>query len=76
VKEIFIEDLREEFVRDYVFPMFRCAAIATICVSGPLRRRPLEWCCDRVKAWQALCLHSGHILYIGREGAAGHACLM
>jgi argininosuccinate synthase len=23
VKEIFIEDLREEFVRDYVFPMFR-----------------------------------------------------
>ena len=25
VKEIFIDDLREEFVRDYVFPMFRCA---------------------------------------------------
>ena len=24
VKQIFIEDLREEFVRDYVFPMFRC----------------------------------------------------
>src|SRR3954469_7328441 len=23
VKEIFIEDVREEFVRDYVFPMFR-----------------------------------------------------
>lgn len=23
VKEIFIDDLREEFVRDYVFPMFR-----------------------------------------------------
>lgn len=23
VKQIFIEDLREEFVRDYVFPMFR-----------------------------------------------------
>ncbi len=23
VKEIFVEDLREEFVRDYVFPMFR-----------------------------------------------------
>ena len=23
IKEIFIEDLREEFVRDYVFPMFR-----------------------------------------------------
>ncbi|MFU8814769.1 MAG: argininosuccinate synthase [Pseudomonadales bacterium] len=24
VKEIYIEDLREEFVRDFVFPMFRC----------------------------------------------------
>ncbi len=23
VKEIFIDDLREEFVKDYVFPMFR-----------------------------------------------------
>ena len=23
VKDIFIDDLREEFVRDYVFPMFR-----------------------------------------------------
>ncbi|MBT3972250.1 MAG: argininosuccinate synthase, partial [Acidiferrobacteraceae bacterium] len=23
VKEIFIEDLREEFARDYIFPMFR-----------------------------------------------------
>ena len=27
VKEIFISDLREEFVRDYVFPMFRANAI-------------------------------------------------
>lgn len=27
IKEIFIEDLREEFVRDYVYPMFRCNAI-------------------------------------------------
>jgi len=27
VKEIFVEDLREEFVRDYVFPMFRANAI-------------------------------------------------
>ncbi len=34
MKEIFIEDLREEFVRDYVFPMFRCAAAAAVCVSG------------------------------------------
>ncbi|HHL45993.1 MAG TPA: argininosuccinate synthase [Gammaproteobacteria bacterium] len=27
VKQIFIEDLREEFARDYVFPMFRANAI-------------------------------------------------
>jgi len=27
VEEIFIEDLREEFVRDYVYPMFRANAI-------------------------------------------------
>jgi len=27
IKEIYIEDLREEFVRDYVFPMFRGNAI-------------------------------------------------
>lgn len=27
VREIFVEDLREDFVRDYVFPMFRANAI-------------------------------------------------
>ena len=27
VKEIYIEDLREEFVRDYVYPMFRANTI-------------------------------------------------
>ena len=27
IKEIFIEDLREEFVREYVFPMFRANTI-------------------------------------------------
>src|SRR5438477_5660513 len=27
VKKIFIEDLREEFVRDFVFPMFRANAV-------------------------------------------------
>ena len=27
VKEIFIEDLREEFVRDYIFPMFRANTV-------------------------------------------------
>src|SRR6187455_3395972 len=27
VREVFIEDLREEFVRDYVFPMFRANTV-------------------------------------------------
>ena len=27
VKQIYIDDLREEFVRDYVFPMFRANAV-------------------------------------------------
>jgi argininosuccinate synthase len=27
IKEIYVDDLREEFVRDYVFPMFRSGAI-------------------------------------------------
>ena len=27
IKKIFIEDLREEFVRDFVFPMFRANAL-------------------------------------------------
>lgn len=28
VKEIYIDDLREEFVGDFVFPMFRCVLCA------------------------------------------------
>ena len=27
VKEIYIEDVREEFARDYIFPMFRANAV-------------------------------------------------
>ena len=27
IKDIYIEDLREEFVREYVFPMFRCNTV-------------------------------------------------
>ncbi|NND49509.1 MAG: argininosuccinate synthase, partial [Rhizobiales bacterium] len=27
IREIYIEDLREDFVRDYVFPMFRANAV-------------------------------------------------
>ena len=34
VKEIYIDDLREEFVRDYVFPMFRCCALDGLLVPA------------------------------------------
>ena len=34
IKQIFIEDLREEFVRDYVFPMFR---------ANPLMKENICW---------------------------------
>ena len=42
VKEIFIEDLREEFVRDYVFPMFRANALYEgLYLLGTAIARPL-----------------------------------
>ncbi len=42
VKEIFIEDLREEFVKDYVFPMFRANAVYEgIYLLGTSIARPL-----------------------------------
>jgi len=42
IKEIFIEDLREEFVRDYVFPMFRANALYEGCyLLGTSIARPL-----------------------------------
>ncbi len=42
VKEIFIEDLRDEFVRDYVFPMFRAnAAYEGVYLLGTSIARPL-----------------------------------
>ena len=40
VKEIYIDDLREEFVRDYVFPMFR--SVRPPSVLPVLRMQP--WC--------------------------------
>ncbi len=41
-KEIFIEDLREEFVRDYVFPMFRANALYEgLYLLGTAIARPL-----------------------------------
>ncbi|MBM3590293.1 MAG: argininosuccinate synthase [Alphaproteobacteria bacterium] len=42
VKEIFIEDLREEFVADYVFPMFRANALYEgVYLLGTSIARPL-----------------------------------
>ena len=42
VQEIFIEDLREEFVRDYVFPMFRANALYEgVYLLGTSIARPL-----------------------------------
>ena len=42
VKQIFIDDLREEFVRDYVFPMFRANALYEgVYLLGTSIARPL-----------------------------------
>ncbi|MEJ2124279.1 MAG: argininosuccinate synthase [Alphaproteobacteria bacterium] len=42
IKEIYVEDLREEFVRDYVFPMFRANAVYEgIYLLGTSIARPL-----------------------------------
>jgi hypothetical protein len=42
VKQIFIEDVREEFVRDFVFPMFRANALYEGCyLLGTSIARPL-----------------------------------
>lgn len=45
MKEIFIDDVREEFVREYVFPMFRCAELlAQVACVGLLTLRPASPC--------------------------------
>ncbi|MBX6322536.1 MAG: argininosuccinate synthase [Rhodospirillaceae bacterium] len=42
IREIFVEDLREEFVRDYVFPMFRANALYEgVYLLGTSIARPL-----------------------------------
>jgi argininosuccinate synthase len=42
VKQMFVEDLREEFVRDYVFPMFRANALYEgVYLLGTAIARPL-----------------------------------
>lgn len=42
IKQIYIDDLREEFVRDYVFPMFRCNTLYEgVYLLGTSIARPL-----------------------------------
>ena len=42
IKEIYIEDLKEEFVKDYVFPMFRANALYEgVYLLGTSIARPL-----------------------------------
>ena len=42
IKEIYVEDLREEFVRDYVFPMFRANTVYEgVYLLGTSIARPL-----------------------------------
>jgi argininosuccinate synthase len=42
IKEIYIEDLREEFIRDFVFPMFRANAVYEgVYLLGTSIARPL-----------------------------------
>ncbi len=56
IKEIHIEDLREEFVRDFVFPMFRANAVYEgVYLLGTSIARPLI---------------SKHLIEIARETGA------
>ena len=52
VKEIFIDDVREEFVREYVFPMFRCAELdikwRVLFTHSILLRHALLMCVDKL----------------------------
>jgi argininosuccinate synthase len=42
IKQIFVDDLREEFVRDFVFPMFRCNTVYEgVYLLGTSIARPL-----------------------------------
>ena len=63
VKEIFIDDLREEFVRDYVFPMFRYATFD----PSPFNPSPLQsyTCHDKrvsLMSDRPMPIHAGPIL--------------
>lgn len=60
VKSIFIEDVREEFVRDYVFPMFRYEPLP----SSVLKRgvASVTLALDQPCHWIKLCFGEGGVL--------------
>ena len=63
VKEIFIDDVREEFVREYVFPMFRCAELLSgssgmCCDQHLVLLHHVLFCCNSGKS----CAHSECII--------------
>ena len=59
VKEIFVDDLKEEFARDYVFPMFRANALYEGCyLLGTSIARPLiakKTTRNSKKSWSKIC---------------------
>ena len=64
VKEIFIDDVREEFVREYVFPMFRCmahtaSALALSCGHSSVADRKLCVLCVFLYPMAQIRRHSG-----------------
>ena len=62
VKEIYIEDLREDFARDYVFPMFRANAIYEgeyllgTSIARPLIAKRLVEIANRIRSLEQLAL--------------------
>ncbi len=54
-ENIFIEDVREDFVRDYVFPMFRANAVyeASTCSAPPSPARSSRKDKSRLPTWLA-----------------------
>ena len=56
VKDIFIDDLREEFVKDYVFPMFRwtpciCTATGLVGILSKISFWPLQAMWKHLRLW-------------------------
>ena len=79
VKEIFIDDVREEFVREYVFPMFRCAvqlasALAASCEHSSLAKCGGELLREYVFSWSG-AWHRSVTLNVSTKQRCGLLCL-